>query len=116
MVKNFLFLMSFLGVLIFGSSGAFAGGPLNPPQKINFVAFQTNGLLLYADSWPNPNGCTTTAAVMLLKTDPNYDKAFALLLTAYASGKEVSGYSDGCSAHDAHTFNTIRGHKYLVVR
>lgn len=115
-MKNILFLTSFLGLLTFGSTSAFAGGFLNPPQKITYVAFQTNGLLLYADSWPNPNGCTTRAAVMLLKTDPNYDKAFALLLTAYASGKEVSGYSDGCAAHDAQTFNTIRGHKYLVVR
>ncbi len=115
-MKTILTITMLLGGLLLGSTSAIAGGTLNPPKIITGVDFQTNGLLLYADGWPNPNGCTTTAAVMLLKTDPNYDKAFALLLTAYASGKKVSGYSDGCAAHDANTYNTIRGHKYLLVR
>jgi len=51
----------------------------------------------------------------LLKTDPNYEDAYAMLLAAYYTGKSVSGYSDGCARHDARTFNTIRGHKYLLI-
>ncbi len=115
-MKNILFLSSFLGALFFGSSAVDAAGALHPPQKITTVAFHEEGFFMYADGWANPNGCDRDTAIVLLKTDPNYDKAFALLLTAFASGKEVAGYSDGCAMHDGQSYNTIRGFKYLVVR
>ena len=70
---------------------------------------------MYANAWGNPNGCTRSNAIVLLETDPNYDKAYSLLLSAYMAGKQVSGYSDGCAAFDGQTYNTIRGFKYLVV-
>lgn len=71
---------------------------------------------MYAeDGWSNPNSCTQNNAIVLLDTDKNYDKAYALLLAAYMSGKKVQGYSNGCAVFDGQTYNTIRGHKYLVV-
>lgn len=100
--------------LLLISAAAQAGGPL-PYNKITNVAFQTGGFFLYAANWPNPNGCTRTDAVVLLNTDSNYDKAYALLLAAYMEGKEVKGYSDGCTSFDGQTYNTIRGFKYLRV-
>jgi len=105
-----------LALTIVGFAGkiVYAGGPL-PSNKITNVAFQTNGFFLYASNWPNPNSCTRNNAVVLLAADSNYDKAYALILAAYMSGKRVSGYSDGCTTHDGQTFNTIRGTKYLVV-
>ncbi|KPZ73132.1 hypothetical protein AN944_00280 [Shewanella sp. P1-14-1] len=84
-------------------------------EKIEKVAFQTGGFFLYADDWENPNQCSKDNAVVLLDTDRNYDKAYSLLLTAYASGKKVTGYSDGCVNFDGQTYNTIRGFKYLIV-
>lgn len=98
------------------TTAANAGGVLQPPQVITRVSFMENGFIIYADGWPNPNNCDTADGVILLATDPNYDKAFALLLTAYSTGKKVSGYSDGCVLVDGTNFNTIRGFKYLVVR
>lgn len=85
-------------------------------NKITRVAFQTGGFFLYASDWPNPNNCSRANAVVLLDTDRNYDKAYALLLSAYFSGKKVSGYSDGCVNFDGQTYNTIRGFKYLEVK
>lgn len=93
----------------------YAGGSLGSNQ-LTKVAFQTGGLFLYASGWPNPNGCTRTDAVVLLGSDSNYDKAYALLLSAYISGKALSGWSDGCAEFDGQTYNTIRGWKYLVVQ
>ncbi|MDM3871229.1 hypothetical protein QSV34_07655 [Porticoccus sp. W117] len=93
---------------------ALAGGGLTK-NKITKVAFQTGGFFMYADNWPNPNSCDRSDAIVLLTSDPNYDKAYALLLAANMSGKQVQGYSDGCANFDGKSYNTIRGFKYLVV-
>ncbi len=98
----------------FWSASADAGGPLTA-RVIDRLAFNSGGLFLYASGWPNPNSCTRSDAIVLLDTDINYDKAYALILTAFASGKMVRGYSDGCTSFDGHTYNTIRGFKYLQV-
>lgn len=91
-----------------------AAGPLSP-NVVDKLAFQTGGLFLYAGGWPNPNSCTRSNAVVLADNDLNYEKVYALILTAYASGKKVSGYSVGCISFDGQTYNPIRGWKYLVI-
>jgi hypothetical protein len=96
------------------SNFSFAAGPI-AQDNIDAVAFQSGGFFLYANGWGNPNNCTRSNAIVLHANDPNYDKAYALLLAAYASGKKIKGYSDGCTTFDEQTYNTIRGHKYLVV-
>lgn len=100
-----------LGLL---TTNSFAAGGL---AKVNItkVAFQTGGFFLYSDNWNNPNDCSMDTAVVLLSTDSNYDKAYALLLAAYTAGKTVRGFSNGCTTFDGQTYNTIRGFKYLVV-
>lgn len=100
---------------LFICSSANAKGGLTA-NKVTKVAFQTGGFFLYADNWPNPNGCTRSNAIVLKNSDVNYDKAYSLLLAAYMSGKEISGYSDGCAEFDGQTYNTIRGFKYLTVK
>lgn len=102
---------------LFITSTVIAGGGL-PSKNIASVSFQQKGFFLHVDatdSWANPNGCTKDNAIVLLNTDSNYDKAYALLLAAYMSGKKVGGYSNGCTDHDGQTYNTIRGYKYLSV-
>lgn len=88
-----------------------------PVQKISRVAFQTGGFFLYTESgsWNSPDECSNSNAIVLLSSDPNYDKAYSLLLAAYMSGKAISGYSDGCAIFDGKTYSTIRGFKYLAV-
>ena len=85
-------------------------------EKIDKVAFHTGGFFMYSNDWENPNTCSINAAVVLLDTDINYEKAYSLLLAAYMAGKKVSGYSDGCVTFDGRTYNTIRGFKYLQVQ
>lgn len=109
-----ILLAAFFWILLFGSNPALAGGGL-PANKVDKLAFQTAGLFIYAGNWGNPNSCSRDTAVVLLETDPNYDKAYALILAAYMSGKKLSGYSDRCTEFDGQTYNTIRGFKYLVV-
>ncbi len=108
-MKNILLVLLFTF-----ACNAFAGGGL-AKVKITRVAFQSGGFFIYSNDWNNPNDCSNDTAVVLLNTDSNYDKAYALLLAAYTSGKTVRGFSDGCTTFDAQTYNTIRGHKYLVV-
>ena len=105
-------------VIAFGlvvlSSAVQAGGSVGW-NKVTKIAFHSNGLYLYADNWSNPNGCQQVDAVVLKDSDPNYDKAYALLLAAYMSGQRVNAYSDGCHTFDEKTYNHIRGFKYLQV-
>ena len=96
------------------STTTFAAGWVST-DKVDNVAFNTGGFFLYAGDWGNRNNCTRSDAVVLLSSDPNYAKAYALLLAAYVSGKKVRGYSDKCVNFDGQTYNTIRGHKYLHV-
>ena len=106
-----------LSLLMLGSisTSLVAAGGIGARQ-ISKAAFQTGGFFMYAEEgWSNPNSCTQNNAIVLLDTDKNYDKAYALLLAAYMSGKKVQGYSNGCAVFDGQTYNTIRGHKYLVV-
>ena len=84
-------------------------------NKIQKIAFQSEHVFLYSDGWNNANGCQKTTAVVLAKNDPNFDKAYSLVLAAFMAGKDISGYSDGCITWDTYTYNTIRGHKYLTV-
>jgi len=114
-MKNILTLMNAALIVIAFSSEALAGGEI-ASNKINFVAFQTGGFFMYGDNWGNPNACTRSTAVVLSEVDPNYEKAYALLLSAYMAGKSISGYSDECVSFDGQTYNRIRGFKYLTVR
>lgn len=93
---------------------AFAKGGIKL-NKVNAVGFQSVGFFLYADDWGNANDCTRTDAIVLQSSDPNYEKAYALLLSAYMAGKKISGYSDYCVDFDGQTYNMIRGFKYLKV-
>ncbi len=112
---NNFFIALVISLFLLSSFSASAGGGLTPNQ-VTKVAFQTGGFFLYANNWPNPNGCTRDNAIILQSTGSNYDKAYALLLAAYMSGKKISGYSDGCASFDGQTYNTIRDFKYLTVQ
>ena len=102
--------------LVLAPSVSYAAGMIDF-HKINQVAFFKEGFLLYTEGdWNNPNSCQSSKAVVLTQSDPNYDKAYSLLLAAYMSGKEISSYSDGCINVDGTTFNKIRGFKYLFVK
>jgi len=109
MRKLSIFVLSFLVSQVVN-----AGGPISK-NTIDSIAFQSGGFFMYADGWGNPNNCTQSKAIVLKSDDPNYDKAYSLLLAAYMSGKQISGFSDGCVSHDGQTYNSIRGFKYLVV-
>ena len=102
-------------MVVFAASAS-AAGWLNF-KRIETVAFQTGGFFLYAEGgWDNPNACSRSNAIVLQTSDPNYDKAYALLLAAYIAGQQVKGYSDGCATFDGQTYNTVRGFKYLQIK
>lgn len=105
---------SLLVICLMFANSSFSVGPM-PAVKIDKVAFQNNNFFLYSSGWNNPSECTRSTAVVLQASDPNFDKAYSLLLAAYMSGKRVSGYSDDCIDFDGETYNMIRGFKYLVV-
>jgi len=98
-MKSVLNICLYVLALFLMSTAANAAGPVST-NNIESVSFHQAGFFLNASDWPNPNSCTRDTAVVLLNTDSNYDKAYALLLSAYMSGKAVRGYSDGCAMHD----------------
>lgn len=101
--------------LLLSSDYSSAGGKVGW-NTITAIAFQNEDLFLYSSSWNNPNGCGKDNAVILKNTDPNFDKAYAMLLAAYMAGKQIKAYSDGCHTFDEQTYNHIRGWKYLLVQ
>jgi len=111
-MKYFLWTALVLSTLF--SNIANAGGSVGK-AKINGLAFQNSHLMIYSASWENPNDCQKSSGVLLDQSDPNFERAYALILAAYMSGKEISAYSDGCKLFDDRTYNKIRGYKYLVV-
>ncbi len=112
-MKN-IFTITFYIVTLLFTGNVTAGGGVNS-TKISHVAFQSNHFFIYSSGWNNANDCQETTAVVLQSSNSNFDKAYTLLLAAFMSGKNVSGYSDGCIEWDGRTYNTIRGHKYLTV-
>lgn len=107
---NVLFIFCFIN-----NSSCFAGEWL-AKKKLTGVSFETGGFYLYSEGqWNNANDCSRTDAIVLKSSDVNYEKAYSLLLMAYAAGKSVQGYSDGCVTHDGRTYNSIRGAKYLLI-
>ena len=114
-MKKVIFTILLAGIFSTSVNNVFSAGSLNG-QNITAVAFHSTGFFMYASGWINPNSCSNSDAIVLLDSDPNYDKAYALLLSAYMSGKSVSGYSNGCTTWDGRTYNTIRGYKYLKVQ
>ena len=51
-----------------------------------------------ATSWGNPDGCTTSAYVIVLPSNPFYKDIEAAVLTAGTAGKTVSFWLSGCTA------------------
>ena len=92
-----------------------AAGPIGW-TKIDSIAFQNSDLMIYTNSKSNPNGCERDVAVILKSSDPNFDKAYSMILAAYMADKEITAYSDGCHTFDGKTYNYIRGSKYLQIR
>lgn len=90
-----------------------AAGPLGKTQ-ITGLSFFPEGLVI-AGTWKNPNNCSSSSGVLLQVSDPNYDKAYSLVLAAYMSGKKLSGYSNECIDVDGTSRNMIRGYKYLGI-
>lgn len=110
-----LFIKALVVLLLLTSNSSFSADWLSK-REISMVSFETSGFYLYSkEKWDNANNCSHTDAVVLLSSDVNYDKAYSLLLMAFAAGKSVQGYSDGCITHDGRTYNSIRGSKYLLV-
>ncbi|PHR54834.1 MAG: hypothetical protein COA47_14815 [Robiginitomaculum sp.] len=109
-IKQYLVVIAFLGLFTHSASAAGMVGP----AAITKMKFMNEGLVFYG-YFGNINGCDASNSVVLLKTDSNYDKAYALILSAYMGGKKITGYSDLCIAVDGTTYNSIRGYKYLTV-
>ncbi len=105
----------FFGLFISFCNLANAAGPIGW-TKIDSIAFQNSDLMIYTDIKGNPNDCERDVAVILKDSDPNFDKAYAMILAAYMAGKEIRAYSDGCHTFDEKTYNYIRGYKYLQIR
>lgn len=105
----------FAMLLLLSSIYSHAGGRVGW-NIISSIAFQNQDLMLYSENWGNPNGCTQINAIILKKTDPNFDKAYSMLLAAYMAGKQVNAFSEGCHTFDSKTFNYIRGWKYLQIK
>jgi len=91
---------------------AFAGG-WSGQQVIKNLNFSRDKLVLVVGlygPWNNPNSCDTNAKVVL---DPgasldSYDEAFAMLLGAHLTGREIAFFLSGCMMVGSQTVPVIK--------
>lgn len=106
-----------LCILCSYSLGCYAGGRVGW-NEISQLSFQDGNLMIHASdgAWDNPNECQNSVAILLKESDPNFDRAYSLILSAYMAGKSIRAWSDGCHVFDGTAFSHIRGFKYLEVK
>ena len=54
-----------------------------------------NGIMIWGD-FGNPNGCTVSDAIYVHVSHFQYDRIYAMALTAFTSGKELIFHSNQC--------------------
>ena len=107
-------------LLSIASTCTFAGGNTAwaVPTRVDVVPGQ--GLMAYG-AFGNPAGCTVSDMFWVPVSNPAYTQIYAALLTAIASGKEVSIYTSACTsvlwyAVESTTFNQPIGIQAFSVR
>ena len=80
------------------------------PTRIDIV--RGGGLMLYG-AFGNPSSCIIGDKLYVKAEHPQYDKIYAMVLMAYASGKKVFGYSHSCEpvswySTAENTFNIVQ--------
>lgn len=107
MIKRLL--MAF--TLCLASFSSIAGGWTNWAVPTRLDVERGNGVMVYGN-FGNPSQCTNQGRVYIPINHPQYDKIYALLLSAFTANKEALLYSNSCGsvswfANDSVTFNIV---------
>ena len=99
-------------LLTFLNTSAIAGG-WSGQQVIKNLNFSRDKLVLVVGlygPWNNPNGCDTDAKVVLdpAAAEDSYDEAFAMLLSAHMTGREIAFFLSGCTLVGSKTVPVIK--------
>jgi hypothetical protein len=103
--------------LMLGTSAFAAGNSAwAVPTRIDVV--RNEGVLIYG-SFANPAGCTTSDTLFLPISATQYKEMYAMLLTAFASGKQISMYASVCTpltwySGPSVTYNTVSGDSFTL--
>ena len=107
-------------LLSISSTCTFAGGSTAwaVPTRLDVVPGQ--GVMVYG-AFGNPAGCTTSDMFSVRVSNSAYTQIYAALMTAVASGKEVTMYMGSCTpilwyALETTTFNQPVGIQAFSIR
>lgn len=93
-------------------TSVFAGG-WSGQQVIKNLNFSRDKLVLVVGlygPWDNPSNCDTDAKVVLdpAAAQDSYDEAFAMVLSAHMTGREVAFFLSGCTLVGSKTVPVIK--------
>ena len=88
--------ITLLGITLFLTGQAYAGGYLGS-QEITVLSTAYNEVIVNMANPGNPDGCSQPNAI-LLSTHIRYDEIYAIILTAYTTGKKINIFVSGCNS------------------
>jgi hypothetical protein len=105
-------------VLLLVSANSHSAGTSEWGVVTQIDVVRHEGILIYG-SFGNPSGCTISDRLFLPITSTQYKEMYALLLTAFAQGKEVSMYTSVCTpltwySVPSTTYNTVSGDGFAL--
>jgi hypothetical protein len=96
-VKKYLILITFF---LISPSISFASGYLTPYGQGVIIQKYTmhgdGGMTLWVSGISNPDNCTDINLVHIKPTAPGYNGMISAAMAAYASGKKIGFWSNGC--------------------
>jgi len=90
----------FIATILIVPSLSFASGYLTPyGQGVTIQKYTMHGdggMTLWVSGISNPDNCTDTNLVHIKSTMPGYNGMVSAAMAAYASGKKIGLWSNGC--------------------
>jgi hypothetical protein len=80
----------------FAVSNSYAVGWSAPVTITNYYMQETGNAVFTTSANSNPDGCITSHYLELDGTQPNFQALYATIMTAVATGAQVSIYYNGC--------------------
>ena len=91
-------------VLLLFSTTSIAGGWSHWASPTQVDVERGNGIMVYG-AFGNPSECGLSDRFYIPKTHPEYDKIYAVVLTAFTAQKELRVYSHNCGKVGWYTAN-----------
>ena len=114
-IRSVIMTVTFI-LMTYSAQTALAHGHAGAAQVLTQVVLEGDRVYIWAASpYANPDGCSTSSYVALVKTQiAEPDWAVSAILTAFAAGKRVTFYFQGCVGTNWDPSVPLAGTFYIV--